>query len=216
MKVIAINGSPRKQWNTHMLIEHAMNGAQSSGADVELHNLYDYNYKGCVSCFSCKTSYNSVDYCMLEDELMPLLKKIYECDAIILGSPMYLDSVTGEMRSFLERLWYPYMSYTTEKNSSKEKLKSLFIYTMNRSLDAAYDDGYKEIFDRNKRRFERAFGSSDYFVVPETYQWDYNIYPCTKFNASERIVRRKEIFPMECQKAYDMGKLLVSNNEQFS
>jgi len=55
MKVIAINGSPRKKWNTATLLEKALAGAASQGAETELMHLYDLNYKGCISCFACKT-----------------------------------------------------------------------------------------------------------------------------------------------------------------
>ena len=54
MKLLAINGSPRKKWNTAMLLEHALNGAASKGATTELIHLYDLDFKGCTSCFACK------------------------------------------------------------------------------------------------------------------------------------------------------------------
>ena len=54
MKIIAVNGSPRKTWNTATLLHHALDGAASRGADTELVHLYDLDFKGCISCFSCK------------------------------------------------------------------------------------------------------------------------------------------------------------------
>ena len=48
MKVIGVNGSPRKKWNTAMLLAKALEGAASQGAEVESFHLYDLNYKGCV------------------------------------------------------------------------------------------------------------------------------------------------------------------------
>lgn len=54
MKIIAINGSPRKNRNTATLLNKALEGAASQGAETELIHLYDLNYKGCVSCFACK------------------------------------------------------------------------------------------------------------------------------------------------------------------
>ena len=54
MKVIAINGSPRKNWNTAKLLENALEGAKNKGADTELIHLYDLQYKGCRSCLVCK------------------------------------------------------------------------------------------------------------------------------------------------------------------
>ena len=49
MKVLAINGSPRKNWNTGLLLKNALDGAALGGAEVELINLYGLNFKGCIS-----------------------------------------------------------------------------------------------------------------------------------------------------------------------
>ena len=55
MKIMAFNGSPRKKnWNTVTLLEHALQGAASVGAETELVQLYDLDFSGCISCFSCK------------------------------------------------------------------------------------------------------------------------------------------------------------------
>jgi multimeric flavodoxin WrbA len=48
MKVLAFNGSPRRKWNTATLLNHALEGAASKGAETELIHLYDLRYKGCV------------------------------------------------------------------------------------------------------------------------------------------------------------------------
>jgi len=54
MKVMAFNGSPRKTWNTATLLNKALEGAASQGAETELIHLYDLHYSGCKSCFACK------------------------------------------------------------------------------------------------------------------------------------------------------------------
>ena len=107
MKVIAINGSPRKKWNTATLLQNALDGAASQGAETELVHLYDLDYKGCTSCFACKLK-NGRSYgkCAVQDGLTPVLKKIEVADALILGSPIYFGSVTGMMRCFMERLMF--------------------------------------------------------------------------------------------------------------
>ena len=108
MKVMAFNGSPRKKWNTATLLEKALEGASSQGAETNLIHLYDLNYKGCISCFACKTKGGkSYGRCAVKDDLAPVFKHIEEADAIILGSPIYLGTVSGEMRSFMERLMFP-------------------------------------------------------------------------------------------------------------
>jgi multimeric flavodoxin WrbA len=76
MKLMAFNGSPRKNWNTAMLLEKVLEGARSAGADTELIHLYDLNYKGCMSCFSCKKKTVRAMAGAQRDELTPVLKQV--------------------------------------------------------------------------------------------------------------------------------------------
>jgi len=118
LKVIAVNGSPRKKWNTAILLEKALEGAASAGAKTEAVHLYDLSFKGCVSCFACKiVGGKSYGRCAVKDDLEPLLEEAAMSDALILGSPIYFGSVTGEMRSFMERLLFPYLAYTSPPRS---------------------------------------------------------------------------------------------------
>jgi len=76
MKVLAFNGSPRKTWNTATLLNKALEGAASQGAETELIHLYDLNYKGCISCFACKTKGGkSYGKCPIQDDLAGLQAK---------------------------------------------------------------------------------------------------------------------------------------------
>ena len=54
VKLIAINGSPRKSWNNATLLNKTIEGARAAGTEAELIHLYDLTYKGCTSCFVCK------------------------------------------------------------------------------------------------------------------------------------------------------------------
>jgi multimeric flavodoxin WrbA len=132
MKVIAINGSPRKKWNTATLLEKALEGAASEGAETEIIHLYDLNFKGCISCFACKLKDGkSYGKCAVEDDLTPVLEKLENTDAVILGSPIYLGNSTGEMRSFMERYVFPYLVYSNNIPSLYPKNTPVgFIYTM--------------------------------------------------------------------------------------
>ena len=95
MKCLAINGSPRKKWNTATLLQKALDGAASVGAETELVHLYDLDYKGCTSCFACKLKGGkSYGKCAMNDVLTPILDKIADVDTLILGSPFYFGTVT--------------------------------------------------------------------------------------------------------------------------
>ena len=69
--LIAINGSPRKNWNTATLLQHAMKGAADAGASTEMINLYSLNFKGCTSCFACKLKTRPHGSCAMKDDLSP-------------------------------------------------------------------------------------------------------------------------------------------------
>jgi Multimeric flavodoxin WrbA len=146
MKVIAFNGSPRKEWNTATLLKDALGGAASRGAETALVHLYDLDYKGCVSCFSCKLKGGkSYGHCAHKDGLTPILDGIEEADAIIFGSPIYLGDITGEMKSCIERLVYPYLPYVLPPGTLfPKKIKTAFIFTMGVPEDGMEKAGYKQ------------------------------------------------------------------------
>jgi len=214
MKVIAVNGSPRKKWNTYILLEKFLEGAKESGAETELINLYDIQYKGCTSCFSCKLKGITVKKCAMKDELESILQKICECDVLVLGSPIYFESVTGEMRSFMERLLFPYTSYEGKPSSFGKKIKTAFVYTMNAPAFALRLIGYTKLFNYNKKIMKRVFGSCDSLVVTSTYQFDdYSKYAMTYFDGTKRLNRRETVFVEDCKKAYALGQKLCQNNQ---
>ena len=208
MKVIAVNGSPRKKWNTAILLEKALDGAASQGADTELVHLYDLSYKGCVSCFSCKTKGGkSYGRCGYKDELTPVLERIEAVDALILGSPIYLGVTTGEMRSFMERLIFPYLTYTDPLQSlSPKKIKTGFIYTMNVTAEEMKKRGYVWHFGLNETFLKTIFGDAESLFCCDTYQFkDYSKMAAERFDAEKKAKRRQEVFPEDCSKAYEMG-----------
>ena len=210
MKLIGVNGSPRKKWNTHILLEKCLEGAKESGVETELINLYDISFKGCTSCFSCKRKGITVTKCAMKDDLEPILQKICECDALVLGSPVYFYYVTGEMRSFWERLIFPYSSYEGKPSSFGKKINTAFIYTMNAPAFALPLIGYNKFFNQNKKLLKRTFGNSESLIVTSTYQFDdYSKYAMTLFSGTKRLKRRETVFVDDCKKAFLLGKKLV-------
>ena len=215
MKVIAFNGSPRKNWNTATLLQKVLEGATSQGAETELIHLYDYNYKGCISCFACKLK-GGKNYgkCGLNDDLKPLLNKVEESDAIILGSPIYLGMVTGMMRSFMERLVFQYLVYDMNRSSLLQKnISTALIYTMGVTESQLEQVGYEQKFQNMEMILQRIFGSSESLFVVDTYQFDdYSKYESSAFNEAEKAKRRKEVFPDDCRKAFEIGARFVRQN----
>ncbi len=207
MKVIAINGSPRKRWNTHMLLERCLEGAGEAGAETELINLYDLQFKGCTSCFACKLEGNRVTKCTMKDDLEIVLQKICECDALVLGSPVYFTSVSGEMKSFMERLFFPYTSYEGKPSSFGKKINTAFIYTMNVPSFLLPLAGYNRLFRYNQKIMKRLFGTGESLKATATYQFDdYSRYAMTYFDGKKRLKRRETVFVDDCMKAKAMGR----------
>jgi multimeric flavodoxin WrbA len=212
MKMIAVNGSPRKKWNTATLLKKALEGAASLGADTELVHLYDLNFKGCRSCFACKIrGGKSYGRCAAKDDLTPLLKKIESCDALILGAPIYFGTVSGEMRSFMERLMFPYWTYTDPPQCLFPKpIKTAFMYTMNADEEWMKQLGFDRHLRFNERILKMEFGTLETLYCFDTYQFeDYSKVDADRFDPEEKAKRRQEVFPEDCKKAYELGVKLA-------
>jgi len=212
MQVIGINGSPRKQWNTATLVAKALEGSAAQGAQTELVHLYDLDFKGCTSCFACKTrGGKSYGRCAMKDGLTPLLDRIAAADALVIGSPVYFGSVTGETRSFLERLLFPYLTYTGPYGTLfPKKLASAFIYTMNVNEERSREFGYEYFIKANERYSQLLLGSAESLCAFDTCQVDdYGKVVIESFDPVHKAKRRAEALPLDCQRAFDMGKRLA-------
>ncbi len=208
MKLIAFNGSPRKKCNTATLLKSALEGAESKGAETELINLYSLDYTGCRSCFACKKrDGKSYGKCKPKDDLKNIFEEIENSDAIILGSPIYYGTVTGQMKSFMERLFFQYMTYTAPPQSLFPKtIKTGFIYTMNIPEEYLKESGYEAHINTNQRVSELVFGHSESLFSFDTYQFkDYSKVVADRFDEGHKAEVRKEVFPMDCENAFEMG-----------
>lgn len=209
MKIIAVNGSPRKNKNTAILLEKALEGARSRGADTKLVHLYDLDYKGCASCFACKLKDGkSYGKCAFQDGLTPILRCVEDADAIIMGSPVYLCDVTGQMHAFLERLIFPYITYTKEYPSLfGRKIQTGFIYTMNVTAEQMAERGFQSTLLTVESYLRRAFGHCESLYAFDTLQFDdYEKYVVTIFSAQHKERARAEQFPKDCDNAFRMGR----------
>lgn len=209
--VIAINGSPRKTWNTAMLLEKALEGAKSADAETELVHLYDLDFKGCTSCFSCKLKGGkSYGRCGLQDDLTPVLDRIPDADALILGSPIYFGTVTGEMKSFMERLLFPYLQYTNPPSTLfGRKIKTAFIYTMNVPEEGMKAAQYPVHIGLNENILARTFGHAESLCSFETLQFeDYSKVVFSYTDPEARKERRRTVFPKDLEKAFTLGARL--------
>jgi len=209
MKMIVVNGSPRKQWNTAQLLEKVVEGAKSAGMDARLVHIYDFDFKGCTSCFACKrvdgTSYGR---CAMRDGLTPLLDEIRNADALVFGSPLYLMTETGELRSFMERACFPYVCYSSPPTTLfPRRIRNAFIYTMNMDEELAQNMGLADHMNKTKFFMEMVFGPCEMQICYDTLQYDdYESHGNVFFDGAAKKRRHEEVFPKELERAFELGK----------
>ena len=211
MKVMFINGSPRKNWNTDILMKKALDGAVSAGAEAEMVYLYDLKFRGCVSCMACKLRKEPrPNRCVLKDDLTAVLDKAHEADAVVLGSPIYFSEVTGELRSFVERFLFQYLNYDDYTKPLSPAKKIGLIFTMNAPESMFGDIGYDKLFQRYENWMKLFFGDCATLLSTETLQVnDYSRYHLGNFDGEARKARRESVFPQDCRKAFELGRELA-------
>ena len=208
MKVIGLNGSPRKNWNSAQMLEHALKGAAAAGAETELIHLIDLNATGCRSCFACKRiGGKSFGRCAVRDDLTDILNRILETDAVIISAPVYFGDVPGMVRNLFERLWFPGLMYRRDGACAYDKkVKVGLIYTMNCPDEHFYDS----LIAGHKGTFERFFGETKVVCATETLQFDnYDLYVGDMFDVPRRQEKHEKVFPEDCRRAFQMGEELV-------
>jgi multimeric flavodoxin WrbA len=102
MKVIAFNGSARKDGNTAILINYVLQELKKEGIDTEMIQLAGQNIRGCAACYKCFELKN-LQCVQKKDPFNDYFKKMLEADGIILGSPTYVTDVTSGMKALIER-----------------------------------------------------------------------------------------------------------------
>ena len=102
MKAIALNGSPIKNGNTHILIKQALGAIEKEGIETEIIHLAALDIKPCTACDACIKK----EACAIQDDLWPVYTKMKEADAIILASPVYCSSATPELKALMDRTSY--------------------------------------------------------------------------------------------------------------
>jgi multimeric flavodoxin WrbA len=102
MKVVAFNGSARKDGNTAILINYVLKGLQQEGIDTELIQFAGHSVTGCTACMKCVQNKNGK--CSNENDIVnDCIAKMAEADGIILGSPTYFADLTPEMKALIDR-----------------------------------------------------------------------------------------------------------------
>jgi multimeric flavodoxin WrbA len=102
MKVVAFNGSARKDGNTAILINQALEELEKQGIETEMIQLSGQRIRGCTACYKCFD--NKDKKCAVtEDAMNEYIAKMLDADAIILASPTYFADVSAELKALIDR-----------------------------------------------------------------------------------------------------------------
>jgi multimeric flavodoxin WrbA len=105
MKVIAINGSPKKDGNTYHALMLIGARLKENGIDLEIIHIGNKSIRGCVACGKCRE--NKDEKCSVtSDAVNECIQSIKAADGLILASPVYFSGIPGTMKCFLDRVFY--------------------------------------------------------------------------------------------------------------
>lgn len=207
-RIIAVNASPRKGWNTDTLVTEAARGAESTGAVIEKFDLYRLEkYTGCISCFGCKREKNK-GHCICRDGLTPVLDAIREADGMIIGSPNYLGEMSASFRALYERLVFQNLTYNREHYCCNQNpIPVLLIMTSN-----GPDEYNSRLLRDYQQTLNRFVGPTEIFSCGDTLQvkdyskldWEWSI-----FDPEAKMLRHETMFPQECRKVFELGASLL-------
>ena len=209
-KIMIIDGGPRKSFNTASMLQKFAEGVASVSNAIEVNTirLYGLDYKGCMSCMACKIKGKASNVCKFKDALTPVLEEIAEADGLVLGSPIYFGDVTGQMRTFLERLAFPWLSYNDYSLTAPKRMPVVLMETMNGLPDRNNSQGYGSM----EYCITNALGQPEHLNAYNTYQVkNYDRFELASFSEEAKRQYRDEHWEQELQKAFDAGRRMAED-----
>lgn len=102
MKVLLINGSPHKEGCTFTALNEVAKTLEKNGIETEILYLGVKPIAGCIACGKC----SQLGKCFIDDKVNEILARCNEFDGVVIGSPVYYAGPSGQIRAFLDRLFY--------------------------------------------------------------------------------------------------------------
>ena len=103
MKILIINGSPRKQGHILKMLQLMETEAKDNGDEVTVVRVADLAIRPCIGCMSCR---EKLKCCLPEDDAQRVLKQIEEAHALIIGAPCYWGNLPGQLKVMFDRIVY--------------------------------------------------------------------------------------------------------------
>lgn len=211
-KIMIIDGGPRKTFNTASMLQKFTEGATSVSDQIEVKTvrLYDLDYKGCMSCMACKIRGKASNVCKFKDALTSVLQEVAEADGLVLGSPNYFGEITAQMRAFLERLTFSWLSYNDYSLTAPKRMPVVLVETQNGTKESNNCNGYGSM----EYCISQALGEPEKLTAYNTYQVkNYDRYELAGFSEEAKRKYREEHWEEDLQKAFEAGKRMAEAKE---
>ncbi len=183
MKILGIIGSPRKNGNTHILVNKLLEGAHAEGAITEALFLADLNINECDACLTCWKGKK----CSKRDDMNEIYPKIIESDVIVFGTPVYWYATSALMKAFIDR--FVYFNCPENRVKIRGKKAVVVIPYEEESIDTVVP--VQMIFEKSFRYLEMNQVGS--IIVPGV-------------SGKGDVLHKKE----RLQEAYELGRRLVT------
>ncbi|KKG15891.1 FMN reductase [Methanosarcina sp. 2.H.T.1A.6] len=158
MKVVAFNGSPRKEGNTASLIEHVFSELEKEGIETETVQVGGKSIHGCIACMKC---FENMDRrCVIDKDIVnECIEKMIEADGIILASPTYFADLTPELKALIDRA-----GFVAKVNNE------MFRYKVGAAVVAVRRAGSIHVFDSINHFF-----TISQMIIPGSSYWNIGI-----------------------------------------
>ena len=191
MKVLGIYGSPRKGGNSDQLLDKALEGARSVGAETKTVYARDLKMSGCLECGGC----DKTGKCVVKDDMQSVYPLLEEADIIFLASPIFFYSITAQAKALIDRSQALWSKRMLEKSPEERK---------------SYDSGRGYLIavgaTRGKNLFEGSQLTAQYFFDALDMSYDGGIF----FRSLEKKTAARKT-PETLQEAYNMGRKAASS-----
>lgn len=186
MKLVGISASPRRSGNSEILLDRALEGAASAGADVEKVVLNELDFKACRECGGCYKS----GVCVILDGMGPLYEELDKADAVIVSSPIFFASVSAQAKMMIDRFQCAWVAKYILKNRMRTKIrKGAFI-----SVAGSYR---RDHFESARSIIKAFFATLDIEYAGELF--------CGGIEKMKEIAQDEKVL----NKAYILGRDLV-------
>jgi multimeric flavodoxin WrbA len=190
MYVLGINGSPRIEGNTDILVDKVLEGAEIKGARTEKIILAALKFSPCQECKDIKDDGS----CIIEDDMQSLYEKIKEADALILASPIFFGSLSAQTKMMIDRfqcLWRA--KYIFKKEVFNKKKRGYFI-----CVEASWRGDF---FDNAKSIVKNFFATINTNYKEELF--------CPGIEEKASILKHQEVL----KRAFELGRRIVEGKE---